>query len=99
MVMTVLEASVDSQNWAALESEFTSAVRELDDGIVQTFLVQGKKDRNLWSIITLWESQAALDLMRASGETPRGVVILRAAGAEPALTVFDVLSRSHLEAA
>lgn len=99
MVMTVLEASVDPENWDILKSEFDSAVKTLDPGLVQTFLVQGKRDRNLWRIITLWESQEALDLMRASGETPRGVVILRAAKAEPTLSVFDVASQSLLRPA
>jgi hypothetical protein len=28
--------------------------------------------------------------MRASGETPRGVAMFREAGAEPALSLFDV---------
>lgn len=94
MVMTVLEASVDRQNWQSLESVFASEVKTLDPGIVQTFLVQSKSDPMHWRIMTVWESQEALNAMRQSGETPRGVVMFRAANAEPKLSVFDIVAQA-----
>jgi heme-degrading monooxygenase HmoA len=94
MVITVLEARVDPEEWQALEARFTSEVKVLDPGIMDTFLVQSKSDSNAWQIITVWENQAALDGMRASGETPRGVLIFRSANAQPTLSIFRVVSRS-----
>lgn len=94
MVMTVLEATVDHQNWETLESVFASEVKILDPGIVQTFLAQSKSEPTLWRIMTVWESQEALNAMRQSGETPRGIVMFRAANAEPKLSVFDVVAQS-----
>lgn len=73
-----------------LQETFEQAVAHLDPGIVQTFLLRGSQDAERWQIVTLWESRAALDAMRQSGETPRGVLIFRAAGAEPLLAVFEV---------
>lgn len=90
MVITVLEARVSAEKAALLQETFQSAVGRLDAGIVQTFLLHGLRDADLWQIVTVWESRAALDAMRQSGETPRGVLIFRAAGAEPALTLFEV---------
>jgi heme-degrading monooxygenase HmoA len=94
MVITVLEATVDRQNWQTLESVFASEVKILDPGIVQTFLIQSKSEPTLWRIMTFWESQEALTTMRQSGETPRGVVMFRAANADPKLSVFDIIAQS-----
>jgi len=92
MVMTMLEAQVAPDKWVALEEAYQEGIRHIDPGLVQTFLVHGVKDSGLWRILTVWESREALDKMRQSGETPRGVLIFRAASAEPALTIFDIVS-------
>ncbi len=92
-VMTVLEARVASENWPKLKEAFRSAGNSIDAGIEQSFLVQQVKDPELWRIITIWESQEALDRMRASGETPRGVLIFKAANAEPLLSVHKITGR------
>jgi quinol monooxygenase YgiN len=94
MVMTILEAFVDRENWHVLRESYASAIKELEPGLVQTYLVQAQKDQNLWRIITVWESQEALTQMRQSGQTPRGVIMFRAASAEPTLTVFQVHSEA-----
>ncbi len=90
MVMTILEARVAPEKFAALENAYREGIQKLDPGIVQTFLIHSIQDSALWRIITIWASRAALDAMRQSGETPRGVLMFRAAGAEPTLTLFDV---------
>ena len=59
---------------------------------MQTLLVQGTADPGLWRVITIWRSRAALDEYRRSVETPGGVRILRSVGAEPRLTIFDVIT-------
>ncbi len=94
MVMTILEAQVAPDKWATLEQVYAEATQKLDAGIVQTFLIHGLKESNLWRILTVWESREALDRMRQSGETPRGVLIFRAAGAEPTLAVFDIAAQA-----
>ncbi len=94
MVITFLEAHVDADKWAAFEQTFKNEIRKLDTGITQTFLIHNFKDPTLWRIATVWESREALDAMRNSGETPRGVVMFRSVGAEPTLSVFDVVAHS-----
>lgn len=90
MVLTILEAHVDPQNVAALQAAFTDGIRMLDPGITQTFLVNSGSDPALWRILTFWASREALDQMRDSDETPRGLLMFRAAGAQPTLSIFDV---------
>ncbi len=94
MVMTVLEAQVETDKTSALQEAYQEGIRQLDAGIVKTFLVQASREPSTWRILTLWENRAALDAMRASGETPRGVLMFRAAGAEPTLSVFDVVAHA-----
>lgn len=97
MVITILEARVAPEKAATLEEAYTQATSEqLDAGIAQTFLVRSSRDADLWRILTFWKSREALDRMRQSVETPRGVLIFRTAEAEPALAVFDVVA--HAEA-
>ncbi len=90
MVITVLEAQVAPEKASLLEATYKEAIEHLDAGIVQTCLIQNSKDTTTWQIVTYWESREALDAMRQTGETPRGVLIFRAADAEPQLTVFKV---------
>ncbi len=97
MVITILEAQVTAEKTAELVTTYQEAVRQLDPGIVQTFLLQSAKDPALWQIVTHWESRQALEAMRQSGETPRGVLVFRAAGAEPRLSVFSVLAQARAE--
>jgi len=95
MVMTVLEAQVAQPDWATLEAAYADRTQTLPAGLVQTFLVQSRDESPLWRIISVWESQEALDQMRHSGETLGGVLIFRAAGAEPTLSVFGVSQHVH----
>ncbi len=94
MVITKLEAHVAPEKWQALEQAYKEAIAHLEPGIVETFLLHGLKEPAVWQIVTVWESRAALDEMRNSGQTPRGVLIFRAAGAEPTLSIFDVDSHA-----
>lgn len=96
MVITVLEAHVAADQTAVLQETYQHAVAHLDAGIVQTQLLRSTKDPSLWQIVTTWESRAALDAMRQSGETPRGVLIFRAANAEPVLSVYDVVAQGEV---
>lgn len=91
MVLTVLEAHVAADKAAALEQQFTDGIKQLDAGIVQTSLLHSSADPTLWRIETLWESREVLAAMRQAG-TPRGVLMFRAAEAEPALSVFQVVA-------
>jgi heme-degrading monooxygenase HmoA len=90
MVMTILEARVTIENWPALEQAFQQGAQYHDAGLEQSFLIHGIKDPDLWRILTVWESREALDKMRSSGETPRGVLMFRSANAEPTLSIFEI---------
>ena len=96
MVITILEAQVVPQKASSLEAAFKQAVEQMEPGIVQTFLLHGFKDPNSWKIMTVWQSRQALDEMRQSTETPRGVLIFRAAQAEPILSVFYVAAQASV---
>lgn len=90
MVMTVLEARVERDKWNALRQAYAAAGSELPPQIVETFLVQSTSDPMLWRAVSIWRSQEALEEYRRSTETPGGVLIFRAAGAKPTLSIFEV---------
>jgi len=92
MVITVLEAHLALDKVPALQAAYTKGLADLPPQITQTFLLQSTADETLWQIITVWKSRAALDEMRRSVETPAGVLMFRAAGAEPKISVYSVLA-------
>ncbi len=98
MVTTILEARVAPEKADMLEEAYRQGVQHLDAGIVQTFLLHSSKEPDLWQIVTVWESRAALDEMRQTASVPRGVLMFRAAGAEPMLAVFDVVAHAAISA-
>lgn len=90
MIATVLEARVAPARHQDLVEEYRARTAGLPAGMVVTYLLHDVADPELWRIVTFWSSREALEAMRASTATPGGVLIFRAAGAEPELTVFDV---------
>ena len=92
MVMTILEAQVELDMIPALQAAYRNGVEHgLLPQMTQTFLVQSASDKKFWRIISIWKSREALEEMRHSRETPEGILMFRAAGAEdPQLSIFDV---------
>jgi heme-degrading monooxygenase HmoA len=92
MVITVLRATVAAERVRDLERAYREGTAELTPGIRQTFLVRDTTEPDTFLIVTNWVSREALDQMRASGVTPRGVQIFQAAGGTPELSVLDVIA-------
>jgi len=91
VIMTILEAHVELNMVPALQTAYQNGFSHLPLGMIQTFLTQSVTDKTLWRIISIWESREALDEMLRSVETPEGVLMFRAAGAEePQRSVFDI---------
>ena len=92
-VMTTLEAHVAPENWSILEQAYRDATkRRRPAEMLQTYLIQSVSDPTLWRIVALWPSREALDAYRQSVENPGGLEMFRAAGAEPALIIFNVVA-------
>jgi hypothetical protein len=89
----MLEAQVAPDRADRLVAEFESAGGALPPPIVESFLMQDTGS-DLWRLATVWGSRGALDGYRASVDTPAGVLMFRAADAEPLLTVFEVASHA-----
>lgn len=94
MVLTQLEARVAPGQWEVLKQSYHNVTRQVPPTIYQTYLVQDGTDKELWRILTVWHSRQALQEYRASVETPAGVLMFREAGAEPTLSIFDVIDHA-----
>jgi hypothetical protein len=91
MVVTVLEAVVAEDRVGDLQAAYGAAGTNLPPGLLHTDLLRANDGTNRWRIQSFWSSRAALDKMRSSG-APAGVLMFRAAGAEPVLSVFEVVA-------
>ncbi len=94
MVVTMLRARVAPDREASLLEAYGDGTGELPPFIVESFLLQAAGQEE-WSIVTVWRSREDLEHYRASVDTPEGVRIFRAAGAEPGLTIFEVAAHAE----
>lgn len=92
VIITALEAQVAPEREADLIAAYDEASREtLPLGFVRSVLLHDSANVAQWRIETTWTSREALMAMRGKG-TPRGLLIFRAAGAEPTLTILEVVA-------
>ena len=56
-------------------------------------IVVADDDATIRRLMTVFRTREELQAMRASGETPRGVVIFNEAGASPELSIFDIVDQ------
>ena len=90
--MTVLEARLRGDRWSELERMHAEEMgpAHLPPQLVRTFLAQDSGDPEVWQLIAVWRSREALGEYRRSVETPGGVLLFRAVGAEPTLRILEV---------
>ncbi len=88
-IVTILEANVSQENWENLQKTYQELGKKSEMRPTQSFLVQNKETPTLWRIISIWQDMESLQKVKQSGETPTGILIFRAAGAEPKLEVFE----------
>jgi hypothetical protein len=92
MIVTILEAHVPPDRAPALQAAYGSAGdKPLPPGLVRTELLREARDADRWRIQTWWASREALESMRAAVGTPAGILMFRAAGAEPTIAVFEIV--------
>lgn len=89
-VMTVLEARVPSERWPELVETYKNGAARLPPQMIETFLVQSAAEPSICRITSVWQSRSALEDYRRSVDTPGGVLMFRAVGAEPQLTIWEV---------
>jgi quinol monooxygenase YgiN len=95
MVITVLEAHVPAEHISDVQRVFSQGMRPLPPEIIESYLVRDTKDQSLFRLNTVWKSMEALQAMRQSGETPKGVQMFEAVGAKPSLSIFEVVIHSQ----
>lgn len=89
-IITILEARVPADRHADLRAAYRAAAGYgFPPGLVKSVLLRDAREPDVWRIETRWDSRESLQAMRQGG-TPRGVLMFRAAGAEPTLTIFEV---------
>lgn len=96
MVISMLEAQLNdeqSKRFLAEFRKFTSTPSQ-EHTPEKAFAIK-QVEGNTWRLIGFWKDRKAFEDMRAT-MTPRGVVMMRAAGAEPTLTLYDVMDRMTL---
>jgi quinol monooxygenase YgiN len=92
MVLTILEANLEPGRESDLQAAYAAIVASgtPSPGLVHSELLRDAGDPARWRIQTWWQSRQALEAMRSTG-TPAGVLMFRSAGAEPRLSIFEVV--------
>ena len=91
MLLTILEAQVAPGRERALQDAFAAlASGPIPRGLVRSELLRDSRDPTRWRLETLWYTRESLEAMRAAG-TPAGVLMFRATGAEPTLSIHEMV--------
>ena len=94
-VMTMVSARIAPDRSPDLVGAFSQAVRAgLPGQRRQTSLLRGEGD--LWRIVTVWRSREDLDAYLASVEEPFARRLLREAGGDPEVDVFELVVDSNV---
>lgn len=91
-VLSVTSATVPPESEPAVTEAYRAVTTRLPHMVLHTVLVRG--EANEWRIITLWRSREQLEEYRRSVGTPAAVKIFQDAGAEPTVTVLDVVHQA-----
>ncbi len=89
-VMTVLEAHVAEQRWAALQQAFAGRADQRPAPLEASYMVQSVDDPTIWRLVGIWRSRDELEQYRQSTPTVGGVQMFQAAGAEPTMSMFEI---------
>lgn len=95
MFITQLEGKVSPDQWDNLKQAFHDAGKQLPSAIDRSYLIQDESEHEIWRILTVWHSREALKDYRATVDTPGGILIFRAAGTDPRLSMYDVAVHAH----
>lgn len=92
-MITILEGVVSGERWQKLEDSYRLAIRKVPKDLIQTFLVQDRKDRNIWRIISVWRGEIDPDDNHFDEICITCVDIFRGVGVEPTRRKFDVVAK------
>lgn len=92
MIHTNLEAIIEPKKWKLLEQKYKGVNKnDLPSSLVSSHLIQDQLEPKLWRIVTFWKSRQDLDNYRKSVDVPVWILVFRAAGAEPKLSISEVI--------
>ena len=97
MLITQLEGRVSSEHWDTMKHRFNDAAQPLPPAILYSYLIQDQNDKEVWRVLSIWRSRQALQEYRASVDTPEGILMFRAAGTEPTLSISEVMVHARAD--
>lgn len=90
--VTMVSGHVPVDRRADVVREYEAAVAEgLPPAIEMTFLLEGAGEI---AVVTVWRSREDVSQLRASGNEPFALSLLRKAGASPNVRIFDVVAQA-----
>jgi hypothetical protein len=89
-IMTVLEARIPQEQWAAL-IEKAKSLPPLPPGLEQSYFVQDTNEPERWRTVGIWASREAFESFRQLVGTPPPLEMYRSFGATPTLAIFDII--------
>lgn len=92
-VVMILEARVAPEYWDVLEQGYRDRLAQgFPTELIDIFLIQAVTDPEVWHIVSIWSSREAVDTYRRSVYPLGGPAIFRAAGADPAMSIFRIIA-------
>jgi hypothetical protein len=90
MIITIIEALVPSNHWVDLEIAYKEKIKHIPPQLKETFLIQDKKDKGIWRIISVWHSMTDYEEAVKSMIDDTCMQIFHQVGVQPTRRIFDV---------
>ena len=93
MIVTILEGKLSPDKIPLFKKKYNKILQNRPSSLVKTYLLLDTENQNTCKIISVWKSKEDLEEMRKKG-TPAGVLLVREAGVEPSLSIYEVIGQS-----
>jgi hypothetical protein len=91
-VVTIVSGFIEHRRVDEVADPYREAIKDgLPPELEETFLLKG--DISRLAIVSVWRRRADLDAMLTSGEEPFARRLIRNAGGEPEVAVYEVIVR------
>ena len=92
MILVMMEGHVTEDCWDDLQRAYADAMTHCPDTILLSLLTHDSHDPTVWRVLTVWESQEALETYYESGGTMPSTYAFHQLGIVPVGTPSDVVA-------
>jgi quinol monooxygenase YgiN len=98
VVIITMEAQAPEHERETLIRSFEYAMKQRPNALLESYLTQDSIDQTLWRVVSVWESEAALEAYAASSNVIPSAYAFHVLGIAPVASLSRVVAANVLQA-